>query len=225
MKLAMVVALSGCVAQSRHPLYGSIGGFTRDRVSGDPIGFTVIHVRDHNQLRLTTTATRGGRFGFDHLAPGRYDLDAESGSARTEVTNIDVAPGEASVVDVDLAFDSATAVRDYSLDSIFDTIISYFTPAHHDASTGVIEGTIAYASSHRGVAGAVITAIGPGNNTLQPVSDDAGRYRFDPVVPGTYTISASFFVSDGGESEVQRSEIFVGPAHGVRVPLWVEMRP
>jgi hypothetical protein len=223
MKLAMLVALSACVAQPRRPLDGAIGGLTRDPISGDPIGFTVVHVRGHNQPRLTTTATREGLFGFDHLAPGRYDLDAESGSARADVTNIDVTLGEASVVDVELALGSAAVVRDFSGDELDDTI-EHFTPSHHDASTGVIEGTIADISSRRRVAGAVITAIGPGNNTLQTVSDDAGRYRFDAVVPGTYTISAYYGVYGHGQMELRRSEIAVEAARGVRVPLWVETR-
>jgi hypothetical protein len=47
-------------------------------------------------------------------------------------------------------------------------------------------------------------------------------YRFDPVPPGVYVVSAYYSVGNRGQIEVRRSDIEVDAAQGVRVPLWVE---
>ncbi len=221
MRSAIVLAIAGCSVAHPRPPDGAIGGLTRDRATGDPIGFTTIHLRGHGNP-ITTIATREGLFGFDHLAPGRYDLDAQGGSARASIENIDVQLGQATVVDVELGFGSAVIARDFTGDAL-DAEIEQFTPANHDATTSVVEGAITDSSSRRRIAGAVITLIG-NDTTLQTVSDDYGRYRFDPVMPGTYTVSAYYSVDGHGQIEVRRSDIAVAAAHGVRVPLWVETR-
>jgi|HubBroStandDraft_6_1064221.scaffolds.fasta_scaffold36335_2 hypothetical protein len=221
MRSAIVFAIAACTAAQPRPPDGAIGGLTRDRATGDPIGFTTIHLRGHGNP-ITTIATREGLFGFDHLAPGRYALDAQGGSARATIDNIDVKLDEATVVDVELGAGSAVTARDFTGDRL-DDAIEQFTPANHDATTGIIEGAIADSTSRHRVAGAVITLLGT-DTTLQTVSDEYGRYRFDAIKPGTYTVSAYYSVDGHGQIEVRRSDIAVTAAHGVRVPLWVETR-
>jgi hypothetical protein len=56
------------------------------------------------------------------------------------------------------------------------------------------------------------------------VSDGFGRYRFEAMMPGTYSISAYYSVSGRAQIEVRRSGIEVGGAEAVVVPLWIEMQ-
>ena len=216
MRVALL-ALAACAAAHPRPRDGAIGGLVRDRDSGDPVGSATIRLRG---TTLVTTATREGLFGFDHLAAGRYNLDADQGSARGSVVNIDVVLGEATVVDVELAHGGSAAVIDFTGDTR-DDAIEHYTPAHHDPATAAIDGTVTDLASRRRIAGAVVTAV-IGDTTLQAVSDDAGRYRFDPVTPGTYTLSAYYSVYGHAQIEVRRSAIEVAAGHGVRVPLWIE---
>ncbi len=99
------------------------------------------------------------------------------------------------------------------------------TPAHHDPATSIVLGSIADSSSRHRIAGAVITLIAATGETLQTLSDDAGRYRFDPVAPGTYIVSAYYSVDGHGQIELRRGDLAVAAGHGIRVPLWVETRP
>ena len=71
------------------------------------------------------------------------------------------------------------------------------------------------------ILGIAVTAM-LGEQTLQAVSDDEGRYRFDPVSPGTYIVSAYYAVDNHGQIEVRRSDIEVPAQGGVIVPLWIE---
>jgi hypothetical protein len=59
-------------------------------------------------------------------------------------------------------------------------------------------------------------------DTLQTVSDDNGRYRFDNVLPGTYVVSAYYSVSGRAQIEVRRAGIVVHANDGVIVPLAIE---
>jgi hypothetical protein len=219
---ALALVAAACTAAHPHAPRardGAIGGLARDRASGEPVGFTTLRLRGAGTAVLETRATREGLFGFDHLAPGRYDLDAEAEGARGAIRNIDVTPGEATVVDVELAGGAGPAV-DFRGDPS-DAAIEHFAPLHHDAATAVIEGIVADLATRRRVAGAVVTVV-IGQTTLQTVTDDAGRYRFDPVAPGTYVVSAYYAVDGRGQMEVRRSAISVAAAQGVRVPLWIE---
>lgn len=215
---AVLIVAAACVTHPRasKPRDGAIGGLVRNRDTGEAVGFATLRLFG---TALTTRATHEGLFGFDHLAPGRYRLDAELGSARGAIENIAVDAGEATVIDVELSTGSL-AVLDYNGDTHDDTI-EHFTPERHDPSTSTIDGTVTDIASRRRVAGAVITAV-DGPNTFQTVTDNAGRYRFDPVPPGTYTVSAYYSVYGHGQIELRRSAIDLVAGHGVRVPLWIE---
>lgn len=222
----LFVVLAACgagttSAQQPHAHDGAIGGIARDHDSGDPIKGAEIHVTGAAAKPASTTTTREGLFGVDHLQPGRYRLDAEFQGQRVEIANIDVVLGEATVVDVTFSLGKPDLiVRDNAGDKL-DNAIDRFAPTHHDARTGLIEGTVTDAGTRRRISGAIVTAI-LGQLTLQAISDDQGRFRFDSVAPGTYIVSAYYSVGGRGQIEVRRSDITVGAAEGVRVPLWVE---
>ena len=55
------------------------------------------------------------------------------------------------------------------------------------------------------------------------VSDDAGRFEFASVPPGTYTLTAFYQVSRRGQIEVRRSDLAVEGGTVVRVPMEIEV--
>ena len=86
----------------------------------------------------------------------------------------------------------------------------------------IIEGTVNDTSTRGRVPGAVVTAV-HGEQTEQTISDDHGRFRFDGVAPGTYSVSAYYSVGGRGQIEDRRSEIAVAGSEAVLVPLWIEL--
>jgi hypothetical protein len=204
---------------------GAITGLARDHDSGDAIAKAAIHIRAQGQIAATvvTTAKDGG-FALAHLAPGKYSLSADFAGQQVNVENIVVTRGDPTVVDVMFELGQPDPVT-VDFGNAKDSAIDRYHPQHH-ATTALIEGTVNDRASHTRVAGAVVTAIGPGSGplvpTLQAVSDGQGRYRFDPVPPGVYVVSAYYSVGNRGQIEVRRSDIEVDAAQGVIVPLWVE---
>ncbi len=216
-------------AQHAHPrvIDGAIAGLARDHDSGDVIAKATIHVRPQGQLEPLVTTTRAdGDFELGHLAPGKYSLTAIFAGQQVDVENIVVKAGDPTVVDVTFTLGKPDPIIVDFFGNAHDGAIDRFRPAHHAHDTALIEGTVNDRASRTRVAGAVVTAIGPGTGpqapTLQAVSDDQGRYLFDPVPPGTYVVSAYYSVGNRGQIEVRRSDIEVSPAEGVIVPLWVE---
>jgi len=224
----MLVILAACGAATHGTAVrseGSLAGIARDHDSGEPIAKASLHLREQGQMVATVAITaRDGAFVLPHLAPGNYSLSADFAGQQVNVDHIVVKTGDPTVVDVvfDLGHPDPVTV---DFGSAKDSEIDRYHPRHH-ATTALIEGTVNDRASHTRVAGAVVTAIGPGTGptapTLQAVSDDQGRYRFDPVQPGVYIVSAYYSVGNRGQIEVRRSDIEVGAAQGVIVPLWVE---
>ena len=200
---------------------GSIVGVARDHDSGDVIAKAQIHLRPQGQiLPIATITERSGGYGLSHLVPGNYSLTASYAGQNIDVANIVVKSGAPTVIDLTFTLGQPDPIA-VDFGDPKDSEIDHYTHAH-----ALIEGTISDRASHERVAGAVITAVGPGEGqgvpTLQAVSDEQGRYRFDPVPPGVYVVSAYYSVDQHGQIEVRRSDIEV-PAHeGVIVPLWVE---
>lgn len=227
MKYALVL-LAACGAATPHGRAaqrdeGSIVGLVRDRDTGDVIAKAKITVRAQGQLAPVATITgKDGAFGLAHLAAGTYSLSANFAGTAVDVSNIAVAGGGPTVVDVMFELGKPDPVA-VDFGDAKDSEIARYRPSHHET---LIEGTINNRASKERIAGAVITAIGPGSGptapTLQAVSDDQGRYRFENVPPGTYVVSAYYSISNRGQIEVRRSDIQVGASEGVIVPLWVE---
>jgi hypothetical protein len=205
---------------------GALAGLVRDHDSGDVIAQAKIHVRPQGQIQpLVTLSKKDGNFGLAHLAPGNYSLTAIFAGQQVSVENIVVQAGDPTVVDVTFTLGKPDPVI-VDFGNPKDAEIDRFRPSNHARDSALIEGTVNDRASHTRVVGAVVTAIGPGTGpavpTLQAVSDDQGRYRFDPVPPGNYVVSAYYSVGNRGQIEVRRSDIEVSPAEGVIVPLWVE---
>jgi hypothetical protein len=220
-----VVAACGSTGVQLHAAsdvsVGTIVGLARDHDSGDIVAKAQIHIRPQGQIApLETITGADGFFGIGHLAPGKYSLTASYGGQNVDVHSIDVKPGNPTVVDVMFTLGQPDPIA-VEFGDPRESEIDHYKHGH-----ALIEGTISNRLNHDRVVGAVITAVGPGVGpmvpTLQAVSDDQGRYRFDPVPPGVYIVSAYYGVAERGQIEVRRSDIDV-PAHeGVIVPLWVE---
>lgn len=219
MKYAFVL-LAACSSAAQHGAHGgrrategAIAGLARDTESGDPIGPADISVRGPS---LGKTVSGGdGLFAIDPVKPGRYTLVGNYAGQTVTLTNIDVAAGEPTFVDVPFKLGQPDpVVIDFS-----DPTLAEITRYHSKHGT-VIEGSVVEAGSHSRIAGAVVTATS--SDTLQTISDDYGRYRFDNVTPGTYVVSAYYSVSGRAQIEVRRAGIVVNANDGVIVPLAIE---
>ena len=221
MRYLLVVLLVACGGAQHRPTNGGISGLARDHDSGDSIPGAEVRIRAKGDMQaLRLHSGRDGHYNVGQLPPGLYSLNAWFAGQPINIENIQVRAGEPAIVD--LVF---TLGRPDPIDLDFgDPRIGAIDHYRH-ADTSLIEGTISDSATNDRVAGAVITAIGPGDTptTLQAVSDDQGRYRFDPVPPGTYTVSAYYSIGGRGQVEIRRSKIRVAAAEGVVVPLIIEI--
>lgn len=224
MKLAVLLVLAGCGAAQRPvPREGAVAGLARDHDSGDPVAHAALRLRAQGDVRgRSATSSAQGAFAFEHLPPGRYSLSASFAGQPVNVDNIDVAAGKTAVVDVTFTLGKPDPIT-VDFGDPKEGEIDRYRPAHHAADSGVIEGTVTDSGSRERVPGAVVTASrGRDTNALQAVTDDQGRYRFDPVSPGTYEVSAYYSITGRGQMEIRRSDIAVAGGEGVIVPLWIE---
>ncbi len=210
----LLVLLAACGAGARdtrpRPTLGTIAGLARNTATGEGLAETDIRVDGK-----TTVADKHGIYELD-VPPGRHSLVAEFADQTVTIRNIDVVVGQATFVDIPFTLGQMEPV-DIDFTRVTGTEIQYFT-----ATVPRIEGTVSDVSTRARVAGAVVTAASA-NDTLQTVTDDAGRYRFDNVVAGTYAISAYYSIGGRGQIEVRRSDIAVGAGQGVLVPLFIEL--
>ena len=208
-------------AQHPHATKGAIAGLARDHDSGDAIAKAEIRLRAQGDMTAKLTRSGAdGSFTIADLAPGQYSLTASFAGQPVGIENIEVHAGEPTIVDITFTLGRPDPVR-IDFGDPKPAEIGRYKPPHH-ADSSLIEGTVNDSRTHERVAGAVVTAVNAGA-TLQVVSDDQGRYRFDPVTPGTYSVSAYYSISGHGQWEVRRSDIHVAAAEGVVVPLWVEI--
>jgi hypothetical protein len=219
-KLAVLVLAScGAAQHPSLPKDGSIAGVARDHDSGDPVAHAELHVRADGEMRARGASTGSqGTFAFEHLPPGRYSLTASFAGQPITVDHIDVAAGRIAVVDVTFTLGKPDPIT-VDFGNPKEGEIDRFHPAHH---APLIEGTVRDAGTRDCVPGAVVTAWA-GSGTLQAVTDDQGRYRFDDVAPGTYTVSAYYSIAGRGQIEFRRSDIAIAGGEGVIVPLWIEL--
>lgn len=234
MRIAVVlVVLAACVgagtqtrATSQRKTTGGIAGLARDHDSGDPVAKAEIRVRATGQFEPKSTVTSDrGLFDIQQLAPGRYTLSALFAGQPVEVSNIEVRAGEITMVDVTFTLGRPDPVQ-YDFNTKGAEIDRYRPRALADKDVALIEGTVNDLGTRLRVPGAVVTAVHGDDvaTTQQTVSDDHGRYRFDAVRPGTYSISAYYSIGGRAQIEVRRSGIEVASAEAVIVPLWIEMQ-
>jgi hypothetical protein len=224
MRIAVVVALVGCGATSHTasaPAFGAISGVARDHDSGERVAKADLHLRSRGDFAATSRVSDdNGAYDFEHLAPGRYSLAAEFAGQPIHVENIQVRAGETTYVDLTFTLGRPDPIQ-VNFGDASQGAIDHYKPQD---GVPLIEGTVNDVGTHERVAGAVVTATRPGIvDTLQTISDDAGRYRFEAVQPGTYSVSAYYSISGRGQIEVRRSGIQVAAAEAVVVPLWIEL--
>jgi uncharacterized protein (DUF2141 family) len=223
MRIAVVVALVGCGATSHTasaPAFGAIAGVTRDHDSGERVAKADLHLRTRGDFAATSRVSDDqGAYDFEHLAPGRYSLAAEFAGQPIHVENIQVRAGETTYVDLTFTLGRPDPIQ-VNFGDASQGAIDHYKPQD---GVPLIEGTVNDVSTHERVAGAVVTATRSDRTALQTISDDAGRYRFDGVVPGTYSVSAYYSISGRGQIEVRRSGIQVAAAEAAVVPLWIEL--
>lgn len=223
--LVLGLALAACGAKPHvapRETTGTISGLARDHDTGDPIEKAEVRVRAAGELapRVATSNERG-IYSVGTLSPGRYSLSASFAGQPVDVENIDVRSGETTMVDLVFTLGHPDPVK-VDFGNPKDGAIDRYKPRNLTANAAVIEGTVNDAGTRQRVAGAVVTAVGPDDQTQQTVSDSTGRYRFD-LAPGTYSISAYYSIGGRGQIEVRRSGIDVHAAEAVVVPLWVEL--
>ena len=220
--LLLVVACGACSAPARtyppRPTTGAIAGLVHDHDSGDAIEQAIITVGGRE---VTSTAT--GAYQVDRLAPGTYELKATFAGQPLAVDHVTVRAAETTVVDLTFTLGRPDPIHsDYAVLTASDR----YSPKDLAATVTRIEGTVNDAATHERIVGAVVTAVGPGTGasaqTLQTVSDDQGRYRFDAAPPGVYVVSTYYSVGGHAQIEVRRSDIDTLGGQVVVVPLWIE---
>jgi hypothetical protein len=226
-RLAVLVVLGACGAltpQPARPTTGSIAGLARDRDSGDPIAKAAIVVQAQGSMKRIATVSDGtGGYHIDKLPPGRYSLEARFAGQPVDVANIDVRAGDEAVVDLTFTLGAPDPVH-VDFGDARQGAIDRYRPKHLAPTVAIIEGTVTDSATHDRIAGAVVTVVRPPNTAAeQTSSDDQGRYHFDNLPPGTYTVSAYYSIAGRGQIEVRRSDISVNAAEAVVVPLWVEV--
>jgi hypothetical protein len=222
---ATLAWLAACGGPQRvRPVTGAIAGLARDHDSGDPIAKAEIRVRSEAMAQeLVTASSDLGLFDVDHLPPGRYRLSSTFAGQPLDVVNIDVRAGEVTTVDLVFTLGRPEPIRIDFGDPKAGAAgeINRYRPRGASAAA-VIEGTVNDSATRTRVPGAVVTAVGADTRTQQTVSDDHGRFRFDALPPGVYSVSAYYSISGRGQIEVRRSGIHVAAAEAVIVPLWIE---
>ena len=221
--LASCAAACGAAQSPRRPPEGSIAGLARDRDSGEVIPHADVHVRAEGDLthERATLTRRSGEYELDHLPPGRYTVTAELAGEPIDVEHVVVRAGETTMVDLTFTLGHPEPER-YDFGDARDGQIAQFHSPHVPPGAAVIAGSVSDQATRAAVAGAAVTATGPGG-TEEAVTDDTGHYEFAHMRPGAYTVSAYYSIGGRGQIEVRRSAIDVPGGGGVIVPLWVEL--
>jgi uncharacterized surface anchored protein len=199
-------------------------GLARDHDTGDPVALAKIELRG-SVSRNTLTSERG-LYDLDHLVPGDYTLVATFAGQPYEVSHVAVHAGTVTPVDILFTLGRPDPIHvDYG--SAKDSLIDRYRPKNLSDQVGTIEGTVNDTQTRERVVGAVVTAVAVVANadlpTQQTISDEHGRFKFEAVRPGTYSVSAYYSISGRGQIEVLRNGITVSGAEAVVVPLWIEM--
>lgn len=216
----VTVACAGPQRRPPRPADGIVAGLARDHDTGDPVAHAEIRLTATGRAPRVTMSNDRGQYLLERVAPGTYAVHAVFAGQPIDVHNVVVSPGQTSYVDVVFTLGRPEPLRsDYSDRA---TQIERYHPSGLAVSIAAIEGTVADANTRERVAGAVVTAVGD-TGTEQTLSDDDGRYRFDRLAPGSYTVSAYYSVGGHAQIEVRRADIEVAGAEAVSVPLWLEL--
>lgn len=224
--LAFALTLLACgAAQRTRPSEGAIAGLVRELGSGDPVGMANVSISvatDGKQVDSTSTSDRG-LYDFATVEPGTYNVRAEFAGMVTVMNNVMVVAGRMTSVDLPFEVGRITELTlDYG--DPRDGEIVYYRPSAMSQSVGSIEGTVSDAGNRDRVVGAVVTAyFDEQHETLQAIADDNGRFLFENLAPGTYSVSSYYSMVGHGQIEVKRNNIKVEGGAVAVVPLWIEL--
>lgn len=212
-------ALSGCHSTPRPTKPpAAVVGLARDSHTGEPVGMAEIELR--GPTRRTTSTNKYGLYTIDGLAAGTYSLHGVFAGQPIDIAKIPVRDGEATYVDLMFTLGDPQPINvvfgDHSAE------ITRYQPKTIAPGVAIIEGTLSDVSTRERVVGAVVTAIGNGT-TEQTITDDHGRYRFDNVAPGTYTVSAYYSIGGRAQVEMQRNGVELRAGEAAVVPLVIEL--
>ncbi len=201
--------------------FGAVTILCTDRDSAEIVAHADLVLR--GPTPATMTSSKYGFATFDHLQPGTYDLVATFADQPVEIDAVAVRANQTSYLDVTFTLGQPDPVKHRWGDGGLAPV-ERFRPRGMAPTVSRIEGTVSDVTTHARVSGASITAQrGTAPDVLQAVTDDQGRFRFDDVLPGSYTLSADYSISGRGQIQVRRSGIEIAAGEGARVPLAIEI--
>ncbi|HUS30387.1 MAG TPA: carboxypeptidase-like regulatory domain-containing protein [Kofleriaceae bacterium] len=214
-------ACGGTQTTRRRATDGAITGLTRDGDNAEPLGTAHVRLQGPNAPDAVGVSGRDGMYTIDHVLPGRYTVVGTYAGQTVKTTNVVVDAGEATYVDI---LFTPGRPEPYEIDYSEAKLREIKRFRSKDAHTQ-LEGTLTDAVTHVRIPGAVVTAFGPAGpsaDTLQTITGDDGRYKFEQVQPGVYVVSAYYSVGGRGQIEVRRSDIQVESGDDVDVPLFID---
>ncbi|MFN0247232.1 MAG: collagen binding domain-containing protein [Kofleriaceae bacterium] len=228
MTIVMLVACGGKGVEStthRAKLKAAVLGLARDTHTGEPVAMAEIELHGPTVSDGRKTLTnKYGLYTIDGLVRGTYTLRAVFAGQPIEITKIPVREGEATYIDIMFTLGDPQPINVVFGDR--SAAITRYRPKNIQPSAIVIEGTVSDLQTSERVVGAVVTAVyTDAANTMhteQTITDDHGRYRFENLPPGSYTVSAYYSISGRAQVEMQRG-VDVTATEAVIVPLVIEL--
>lgn len=223
--VALLVACSGKgegTTAGRAKLSAAVLGLARDSHTGEPVAMADIELLGPNQRKTSTN--KNGLYTIDGLEAGTYTLKAVFAGQPIEITKIPVLDGEATYIDLMFTLGDPQPINVVFGDRAAQ--ILRYRPKDIQPSAVIIEGTVSDLQTRDRVVGAVVTAVRKDAanqlHTEQTVTDDHGRYRFENLSPGSYTVSAYYSIGGRAQVELQRG-VDVVATEAVIVPLIIEL--
>ncbi len=222
--VVLLVACGGAAnTASRAKLKAAVLGLARDTHTGEPVAMADIEL--HGPETKKTTTNKSGLYTIDGLLAGTYALRGVFAGQPIEITNIPVRDGEATYVDLMFTLGDPQPITVVFGDRANE--ITRYYPSNIAPAIAIVEGIVVDISRRERVVGAVVTAArkdATGQlHTDQTISDDHGRYRFENMLAGTYTVSAYYSIGGRAQVEVQRNQIEIKAGEAVVVPLMIEL--
>jgi hypothetical protein len=210
---------------NRAKLKAAVLGLARDTHTGEPVAMAEIELHGPAVGHGRKTHTnKSGLYTIDGLDRGTYTLRAVFAGQPIEITKIPVRDGEATYIDIMFTLGDPQPINVVFGDKSAE--ITRYRPKNIQPSAIVIEGTVSDLQTHERVVGAVVTAVytdaAKNLKTEQTITDEHGRYRFENIPPGAYTVSAYYSISGRAQVEMQRG-VDVNASEAVIVPLVIEL--